>query len=318
VLPPLDPEAASILHTGTAWVIRPYEDGPSLGDIAAPVILAGDPATCPSDLCDRVDLCVTARSDPPRPWVNADLDRVVAAVAAQPLASLALVSLLRSLDRLAVPAAIAAESASYCMLLGSAPYLHWLAARGPAREVERAASPVRLARVDDVLRIVLAVPSRRNAFDTAMRDALVDALRVAALDATITGVVLEGEGECFSSGGDLDEFGTVSDPATAHAVRLTRHPGRAVHAVADRTTAHLSGPCVGAGIEVPAFAHHVTATTTTTFRLPEVSMGLIPGAGGTVSISRRIGRHRTAWMALTGDLLPAQTALTWGLVDKIR
>jgi enoyl-CoA hydratase/carnithine racemase len=46
-------------------------------------------------------------------------------------------------------------------------------------------------------------------------------------------------------------------------------------------------------------------------------MGLIPGAGGTVSISRRIGRQRTAWMVLTGRRINARTALEWGLVDEL-
>ncbi|MGB7052901.1 MAG: enoyl-CoA hydratase/isomerase family protein, partial [Acidimicrobiales bacterium] len=51
--------------------------------------------------------------------------------------------------------------------------------------------------------------------------------------------------------------------------------------------------------------------------LPEVAMGLVPGAGGTASLPRRIGRHRTAWLALTGYWLDAPVALRWGLVDEI-
>jgi enoyl-CoA hydratase/carnithine racemase len=47
-------------------------------------------------------------------------------------------------------------------------------------------------------------------------------------------------------------------------------------------------------------------------------MGLVPGAGGSVSVPRRIGRWRAAWLMLTGDRLPAATALPWGLVDEIR
>jgi enoyl-CoA hydratase/carnithine racemase len=54
-----------------------------------------------------------------------------------------------------------------------------------------------------------------------------------------------------------------------------------------------------------------------TFRLPEIAMGLVPGAGGTVSLPRRIGRERTAWLALSGQAIDAPTALDWGLVDTI-
>jgi enoyl-CoA hydratase/carnithine racemase len=61
----------------------------------------------------------------------------------------------------------------------------------------------------------------------------------------------------------------------------------------------------------------VRASADAFFQLPEVSMGLVPGAGGTVSVPRRIGRQRAAWMALTGARVDAPTALTWGLIDAI-
>jgi enoyl-CoA hydratase/carnithine racemase len=74
---------------------------------------------------------------------------------------------------------------------------------------------------------------------------------------------------------------------------------------------------VGAGIELPAFARSVTAASGTFFLLPEVAMGLVPGAGGTVSIPLRIGRQRTAQWALSVERLDVDTALRWGLIDAI-
>jgi enoyl-CoA hydratase/carnithine racemase len=61
----------------------------------------------------------------------------------------------------------------------------------------------------------------------------------------------------------------------------------------------------------------VVASEDAWFQLPELSMGLIPGAGGTLSLPRRIGRQRTAWLALSGARLDAATALRWRLVDAI-
>jgi enoyl-CoA hydratase/carnithine racemase len=61
----------------------------------------------------------------------------------------------------------------------------------------------------------------------------------------------------------------------------------------------------------------VVASEDAWFQLPELSMGLIPGAGGTLSLPRRIGRQRTAWLALSGVRLDAATALRWRLVDAI-
>jgi len=56
----------------------------------------------------------------------------------------------------------------------------------------------------------------------------------------------------------------------------------------------------------------------TRFALPELALGLVPGAGGTVSLPRRVGRHRTALLGLTGAPIDAATALDWGLVDAVQ
>jgi enoyl-CoA hydratase/carnithine racemase len=98
---------------------------------------------------------------------------------------------------------------------------------------------------------------------------------------------------------------------------VTASVGRAIDRIRDRVTAHLHGPCAGSGVELPAFAGRVVAHRDTTLLLPEVELGLVPGAGGTVSLPRRIGRHRTAELALRGVPIDAATALAWGLVDAI-
>jgi enoyl-CoA hydratase/carnithine racemase len=149
-----------------------------------------------------------------------------------------------------------------------------------------------------------------------MRDALVDALTVALSDPALR-IILNGAGPAFCSGGDLDEFGTLPDPATAHLVRLAQSSGVLLSLLSPRVEARLHGTCLGAGIELPAFASRLVADPDTVIGLPEVTMGLIPGAGGTVSLARRIGRHRTAELALTQKRLDATTALDWGLVDGI-
>jgi enoyl-CoA hydratase/carnithine racemase len=100
-------------------------------------------------------------------------------------------------------------------------------------------------------------------------------------------------------------------------VRTTRNAGIQLARLADRAHVFVHGPCVGAGVELPAFARRVTARSDATFLLPEVAMGLVPGAGGTASIPRRIGRHRTAHLAIAGRPIDAATALDWGLVDAV-
>lgn len=246
------------------------------------------------------------------------LAAVVASAERTPVASTALAILLRGSQRRTVDDGLAAESAVYSTLQAGPEFAAWRAAHPPrSRRDEPGHDPVRVERAGEVLDITLDRPSVRNALDTAMRDQLVDALRIPALDPAITDVHLRGEGEAFCAGGDLDEFGSRPDPASAHLVRLQQSVGRAIDAVRDRVTVHLHGACVGSGIELPAFAGHVIADPTTRIALPEVSLGLVPGAGGTVSLPRRIGRLRTARLALTGETIDADTARDWGLVDAV-
>ncbi|GAB2964137.1 enoyl-CoA hydratase/isomerase family protein [Amycolatopsis acidiphila] len=246
----------------------------------------------------------------------ADAELLQAAAEANPRAALVLAQVLRA-DGLPVPAALDVESFAYSTLLGGPEFKRWLIKRGPRPLPPPARDPVLVERAGGLLEITLNRPERRNAYGREVRDALVDALRLAVLDETVDRVLLRGAGPVFSAGGDLDEFGTTPDLATAHFVRTRGGAGRLLHQLADRVEVRLQGSCVGAGVELPAFAGTVTAHPDATFRLPEVGMGLVPGAGGTVSLPRRIGRWRTLYLALSGRALDAATAVRWGLVDAI-
>src|SRR5260370_17025448 len=147
--------------------------------------------------------------------------------------------------------------------------------------------------------ISLAIHVRHNAVDARMRVARCEALRAVADDPTVTALCLRAEGRAFSVGGELEEFGTASDLAAAHAVRTLRSPALLLYRLRDRATAYVHGACIASAIEVPAAVDPLISPPDTWFRLPEVSMGLIPGAGGTVTISARVGRHRTLYWALT-------------------
>ena len=243
--------------------------------------------------------------------------RLAEAVRSSPRASVVVGHVLRQTSQLPVRDALAAEAAAYSMLLGGPEFGRWLAHRGAARPPTTPdASPVHVVRSADALSVTLARPHRRNAFNAAMREALVEALEVAVADEAVV-VELAGDGPDFCSGGDLDEFGTATDIGAAYLVRLERNPGWLLHRLRDRARVSVHGACIGAGVELAAFAGRVVASESSFFVLPEVSMGLIPGAGGTVSITRRIGRWRAAWLALTGERLQVDTAREWGLVDEV-
>ena len=232
-------------------------------------------------------------------------------------AAMTLGSTLRLTSQLTTADAIAAEASAYSTLLAGPEFAHWLSSRStkkvmPTNEIERVLTSI----TGNTLNIRMNRKLRLNAIDGAMRAGLVDAFSIALADPTLN-VLLTGDGPCFSNGGDLREFGTTPDPSTAWTVRMTQHPGWYLSQISDRATAHVHGKCIGAGVEMPAFATRVIADPATTFHLPELSMGLIPGAGGCVSIPARIGRWRSLWMVLSGSTLTADEALAWGLIDDI-
>jgi hypothetical protein len=245
-----------------------------------------------------------------------DLELVEDGIARAPIAATALALLLRGATDRSVAEGLIAESATYSVLQGGPEFAAWRAAH-PARARVDAGPTVRTQRAGPLLRITLNRPHVRNALNSAMRDALVEALTVAVADPSASTVELDGAGPSFCAGGDLDEFGDRADPASAHLIRLARSPALLLSRLAPRVTARLHGACYGSGIELPAFAGRVVAAPDTRIALPELGLGLIPGAGGTVSLPRRIGRHRTAWLALTGAPIDAATALAWGLVDAV-
>jgi enoyl-CoA hydratase/carnithine racemase len=235
-----------------------------------------------------------------------------------PVAAAVLVQLLRTTASLPLAEALTAESLAYATLQSGPEFRRWLDAnRAEAPAVIDDGPAVVMQRDGAALTLELNRSSNRNAMSVEMRDALVEALQLVLSDDSIRQVRLSGRGKCFSTGGDLGEFGTAPDPAIAHLVRSLALPGRLLAACAERVEVHMHGACIGSGIEFPAFAGRITASEDAYFQLPELKFGLIPGAGGCVSIARRIGRQRTAWLVLSGKRIDARQALEWGLVDVV-
>ncbi len=246
----------------------------------------------------------------------ASVDDVLRVVERNPVAATTLVLCMRQAPP-SIERGLVTESAAYSVLQSGAEFTAWRRARPPRRDRAGEGPAVRVTRAGDRLDLVLSRPHSRNALNRAMRDGLLEGLALAAADPSLATVVLRGEGTSFCSGGDLDEFGTFSDPAAAHLVRLGTSIGRALLALGERLVVEVHGPCAGSGVELPAFAPRVLAHPDFTAALPEVGLGLIPGAGGTVSITRRVGRHRMVLLALSGARIDAATALRWGLVDEV-
>lgn len=212
------------------------------------------------------------------------------------------------------------ESLAYSTLQAGAEFARWLDERGPAT-VPQLPDPVQANRDGNTLHVRFNRPQRHNAFSTDARAALLEALEVARLDSSVDEVVLGGNGRSFCSGGDLAEFGSFADPAAAHLARTRYSPALVLDELTARLgrrcRAHVHGQVLGSGLEMACFCGWVSCDPDAKLGLPELELGLVPGAGGTVSITRRIGRWRTAYLVLSGRTIDPMTALSWGLVDEI-
>ncbi len=200
-------------------------------------------------------------------------------------------------------AGVITESLAYSTLQSGPEFARWLAERGPAT-APQLPDPVQARRDGNTLHVRFNRPQRHNAFSTDARGALLEALEVARLDPSVDEVVLGGNGRSFCSGGDLAEFGSFADPASAHLARTSAQSGPGVERAHREAGATLpragarpgAGQRSGDGVllrlgQLPSGRHDRPAGTGT---------GIDPGAGGTVSITRRIGRWRTAYLVLSG------------------
>lgn len=268
------------------------------------------------------DVLLTTAPNAPRPWVSVrDIDAVLtliqATVARTPIASGVATQVLRTGEGLGFEAALVIESLAYSTLLGGREFRRWRSETPRSPNTDEDGPPTRVERSGDVLKIVLTRPRKRNALSAAMRDRLCDALGLVALDPGIERAELSGEGENFCAGGDFQEFGSAGDLASAHILRLTASAALAAHRVRDRLSVRGHGAIVGGGLEIAAAAGDFRVRPGALMWLPEVTMGLVPGAGGTVTAPRRIGRQRALYMMLTAARIDVTTALDWGLIDGV-
>ena len=184
--------------------------------------------------CPTIALLAGNRAGNEEPWAesfdlvledDAELSSIAQNILTNPIASLAMVQLLRLNATLSIHQGLIAESQVYSMLQSGPEFGTWLQNRKRPKAAEPNDEPaVGLLRDGSRLHITLNRPERRNAFSAEMRDGLAEALQVTLVDSSIKEVILRGAGPAFCSGGDLAEFGTLPDPATAHAVLSPRTP----------------------------------------------------------------------------------------------
>ena len=168
-----------------------------------------------------------------------------------------------------------------------------------------------------VAEIQLNRPHVHNAFNTAMRDGLYQALEAARDDSDVGALLLSGMGNSFCAGADLTEFGSAPSIVAAREARWSRDLWGLFHCLDKPLVASIHGHCIGSGLEMALFCDLRIASTDATFAMPEANLGLIPAAGGTQTLPRTIFPSKALHLLLTGQPITAQEALKYGLVTRL-
>jgi enoyl-CoA hydratase/carnithine racemase len=170
-----------------------------------------------------------------------------------------------------------------------------------------------------VAEIVLDRPEAMNALDTAMARRLAAVCdELAGMTARIRAIVLSAAGErAFCAGADLKERNRMSDADFARQRPLFRRAFGSILSLPQPTVAAVHGYALGGGCELALGCDLIVADETAVFGLPETTVGLVPGGGGTQLALRRLGPGRAADMVLTGRKIDAGEAYRIGLADRL-
>jgi len=159
-----------------------------------------------------------------------------------------------------------------------------------------------------------------NVVFRGLTEALGRALDALAADASVRAVVVTGAGtRAFCAGSDIAEFQPLMQPGRIGPEKLELQ-----HAVFARlddfpkpTVAAVNGLAYGGGLEIAVCCDLIVADAAARFALPEIKLGVFPGSGGPVRVTRRVGEGRAKELMFLGEPIDAPTALAWGLVNRV-
>ncbi len=158
-------------------------------------------------------------------------------------------------------------------------------------------------------------PDVLNAINMELMAELVDALEILDKDEAVRCLILTGNEKAFAAGADIKEM------ADASAVEMLLRDQFArwdrIRKIKKPIIAAVSGFALGGGCELAMTCDMIIASETARFGQPEISIGVMPGAGGTQRLTRAVGKAKAMEMVLTGKPITAEEAKQWGLVNKV-
>jgi enoyl-CoA hydratase len=176
--------------------------------------------------------------------------------------------------------------------------------------------PLVLTERDERVGVVLMKrPKQLNALSGELMGAVVDALRTLDADGEIRAIVLGGGERAFAAGADIAELAEGTPISLYENRRIDAWDS--IRGLRTPVVAAVSGYCLGGGCELAMLCDTVVASETALFGQPEINLGVLPGAGGTQRLTRAVGKAVAMDMILTGRMLSAREALSFGLVARV-
>ena len=150
-----------------------------------------------------------------------------------------------------------------------------------------------------------------NPLSSGVRQGLHDGLTQALADDAVAAIVLTGAGRAFIAGADISEFGGKSEgPSLGDCLAAMDNSSKPI-------VAAINGTAFGGGLEVALCCHYRVIAPSAPVGLPEVKLGLLPGAGGTQRLPRLIGAEKALSFILSGDPIPGPAAVQMGIADHL-
>lgn len=166
-----------------------------------------------------------------------------------------------------------------------------------------------------VMLIELNRPQKRNALNNATLQELVTLFKDIEADSTVKTVVITGNENCFAAGADLNELAALDVVSIQQDVRPLLW--KQIDEFSKPIIVAVNGFAFGAGFELALHGDIVLSGENAQFALPEIGLGMLPGAGGTQRLARLVGQQLTMRWAMTGERISAHTALQHGITSQV-
>ncbi len=174
-----------------------------------------------------------------------------------------------------------------------------------------------LEQADGLATLTINSPETLNSLHSGLLRELAAALQELEADQGVAAIILTGTGKAFVAGADIKQMAPMSPTEATAFARAGQHLMLSMERMTTPVIAAVNGFALGGGLELALACDYIYASSKARLGFPEVTLGIMPGFGGTQNLSRLIGPNRAKELIFTGRMINADEALTWGIVNRV-